>query len=268
VIGVDTRDLKEISVTRLARTLEGKEIELQVARAWNTAAASARRQPQTLTFDRDVGDIRLDASNSGAMAPVSSGWTRAAAFRCPVSRSATMPIPARQDCASRHRGRDVETAVLTRAVERNDILKILPTLVSEAAPEGQGAATPRRATARSGCRCGKQLRAGQALRIADLAKPDMVQRDQTVTLIYESSGLYLTIRGKALDNGTEGDVVSVLTCNRSARERRRDRPRPGSVFGRDAPPSRRCILTLGSRDPGAPVFARRRTISQCLQKAE
>src|SRR6266536_895764 len=30
VIGVDIRDLKEISVTRLARTLEGKEIELQV----------------------------------------------------------------------------------------------------------------------------------------------------------------------------------------------------------------------------------------------
>src|SRR3981189_1820068 len=33
VIGVDTRDLKEISVTRLARTLEGKDLEAQVARA-------------------------------------------------------------------------------------------------------------------------------------------------------------------------------------------------------------------------------------------
>ena len=32
VIGVDTRGLKEISVTRLARSLEGKDIELQVAR--------------------------------------------------------------------------------------------------------------------------------------------------------------------------------------------------------------------------------------------
>src|SRR6187397_1124606 len=32
VIGVDTRDLREISVTRLARTLESKDIELQVAR--------------------------------------------------------------------------------------------------------------------------------------------------------------------------------------------------------------------------------------------
>src|SRR5438552_13538060 len=33
VIGVDARDLREISVTRLARTLDSKDIELQVARA-------------------------------------------------------------------------------------------------------------------------------------------------------------------------------------------------------------------------------------------
>src|SRR6188474_2392662 len=33
VIGVDSRDLKEISVTRLARALEGKDIELQIVRA-------------------------------------------------------------------------------------------------------------------------------------------------------------------------------------------------------------------------------------------
>jgi flagella basal body P-ring formation protein FlgA len=31
-----------------------------------------------------------------------------------------------------------------------------------------------------------------------------------VTLTYEATGLYLTIRGKALESGTEGDVVSVL----------------------------------------------------------
>ncbi len=37
-----------------------------------------------------------------------------------------------------------------------------------------------------------------------------MQRDQSVTLIYETPGLYLTIRGKALDSGTEGDVVNVL----------------------------------------------------------
>src|SRR5882757_4996934 len=33
VIGVDTRDIREISVTRLARSLEARDIELAVARA-------------------------------------------------------------------------------------------------------------------------------------------------------------------------------------------------------------------------------------------
>jgi len=54
------------------------------------------------------------------------------------------------------------------------------------------------------------MRAGQALKVADLVKPDLVQRDQSVTLIYQTAGLYLTTRGKAVDNGTEGDVVNVL----------------------------------------------------------
>ena len=48
------------------------------------------------------------------------------------------------------------------------------------------------------------------MKSADLAKPDLVQRDQGVTLIYDAVGLYLTVLGKALDAGTEGDVVNVL----------------------------------------------------------
>jgi flagella basal body P-ring formation protein FlgA len=54
------------------------------------------------------------------------------------------------------------------------------------------------------------MRAGQAIRVADLVKPDLVQRDQSVTVVFQTAGLYLTTRGKALENGTEGDVVNVL----------------------------------------------------------
>ena len=56
----------------------------------------------------------------------------------------------------------------------------------------------------------RQIGAGRALRVPDLAKPDLVTRDQNVTLIYQNGGLYLTIRGKAMDGGAEGDVVSVM----------------------------------------------------------
>src|SRR6266851_2394142 len=67
VIGVDTRDLKEISVTRLARTLEGKDIEQQVARALERKSGLGDAANLSLTFDRDPGDVRLDASNTGSL---------------------------------------------------------------------------------------------------------------------------------------------------------------------------------------------------------
>ena len=41
-------------------------------------------------------------------------------------------------------------------------------------------------------------------------KPDLVQRNETVTLVYEVPGVVLTIRGKAVDGGAEGDVINVL----------------------------------------------------------
>jgi flagella basal body P-ring formation protein FlgA len=41
-------------------------------------------------------------------------------------------------------------------------------------------------------------------------KPDLVQRNDPVTLVYEAPGIVLTIRGKAAEGGAEGDVISVL----------------------------------------------------------
>src|SRR5882724_1428898 len=71
VIGVDTRDLKEISVTRLARSIEGKDIEAQVGRALERKNGLGDAANLNLTFDRDPGDVRLDAGFTGAMQPTS-----------------------------------------------------------------------------------------------------------------------------------------------------------------------------------------------------
>ena len=101
-----------------------------------------------------------------------------------------------------------------------------------------------------GMQARRQLRAGQALKAADLAKPDLVQRDQAVTLIYETAGLYLTIRGKALEGGTEGDVVNVLNLQSK-------RTVSGVVVGRGqvaitvAPPRLRSLRRTSSLERGA-----------------
>ena len=46
----------------------------------------------------------------------------------------------------------------------------------------------------------RRLRNGQLLRTADLIKPDLVQRDQNVTLVYKTPGVHLTIAGKAAES--------------------------------------------------------------------
>src|SRR3981189_145584 len=67
VIGVHTRDLKETTVPRRAPTIEGKDIEQQIARALKRKNGLGEAANLSLTFDRDPGDVRLDASNTGGI---------------------------------------------------------------------------------------------------------------------------------------------------------------------------------------------------------
>ncbi len=209
VIGVDTRDIREISVTRLARTLDGKDIETQVKLALEHRSGLGDAANLALTFDRDVQTLQLDAANDGAMQPVSARFeSRTGRFDVSFEIAGGNSAPTRL----RFTGsavETVETAVLMRAVERNEVLKSSDVVIERRpkAEIGIDIASRERAV---GMQARKSLRAGQASRNADLAKPDLVQRDQSVTLIYESAGLYLTIRGKAIEGGTEGDVISVV----------------------------------------------------------
>ncbi|MFL6792213.1 MAG: flagellar basal body P-ring formation chaperone FlgA [Bradyrhizobium sp.] len=210
VIGVDTRELKEISVTRLARTLAAREIELALARALERRNGLGDAASLSLTFDRDPGDIRLEVANSGAMQPTSVRYE-------PRNNRFDVTFEVANDNGTaptklRFTGSAIETieaAVLARNVERGDVLKSSDVVIERRPKVEVGADAAARDNA-LGMQARRQLRAGQALKTADLAKPDLVQRDQSVTLIYEAAGLYLTMRGKALENGTEGDVVNVM----------------------------------------------------------
>jgi flagella basal body P-ring formation protein FlgA len=209
VIGVDTRDLKSISVTRLARTLDARDIETQVARALERRSGLGDAANLSLTFDRDVQTLQLDASNSGTLQPVSARYdSRSGRFDVSfeIANDASAPTKLRFTGTAVE---TVEAAVLARGVERNEVLKSSDVMIERRPKAEVGNDVASRDVA-VGMQARRQLRAGQALRAADLTKPDLVTRDQNVTLIYESSGLYLTIRGKALEGGTEGDVVNVL----------------------------------------------------------
>jgi flagella basal body P-ring formation protein FlgA len=210
VIGVDTGNIKAVAVTRTARTVEAKEIEQAVASALEHRSGLGDAANLSLTFDRDVQDIRLDAANSGAIQPVTARVEpRSGRF------DVTFEIANEGNAAParlRFTGIAIETAevaVLTRNVDRGDLLRS-GDLVVERRPKAEinGEAASR--TKAVGMQVRHPMRATQAVKVADIVKPDLVQRDQEVTLIHQSAGLYLTTRGKALDSGTEGDIVNVI----------------------------------------------------------
>jgi flagella basal body P-ring formation protein FlgA len=210
VIGVDTRNLTEISITRLARTIQNKDIETAITGALERKNGLGDAANLTLTFDRDVQEMRLDASHTGAVQAIAARFdSRSNRFDVTLEiASSGAAAPTRL----RFTGTAVETveaAILVRGVERNDVIKSSDVVVERRpkAEVGNDLAPRDRAV---GMQARKQLRVGQALKTADLAKPDLVQKDQAVVLIYQAVGLHLTIRGKALEGGTEGDVVNVM----------------------------------------------------------
>jgi flagellar basal body P-ring formation protein FlgA len=210
VIGVDTRNIREVTVTRLARTLESKAIELAVTQALEHKNGLGDAANLTLTFDREVQDLRLDAANSGAM-QIAAARFEPRSGRFDVSFEIVNEASA-SPTRLRFTGTAVETvdaAVLTRNVDRSDMLKSADIVIERRTKAEAGGDAAGREQA-LGMQMRHPMHAGQSLRSADLVKPDLVQRDQSVSLIYETPGLYLTTRGKALDSGTEGDVVNVL----------------------------------------------------------
>ena len=55
--------------------------------------------------------------------------------------------------------------------------------------------------------------AGRALRPSDLVSPTLVERNQTVRLIYNAGSLTIVADGRALARGAEGDVIRVMNLS-------------------------------------------------------
>jgi len=210
VIGVDTKDIKAVTVTRLSRAIDAKEIQSQVAHAIEHHGGLGDAANLSLTFDRDLQDVQLDSCYTGTVQPVATQFNpRNGRF------DVTFEIGSDNNSPSvklRFTGVAIETvqaAVLTRNVERAEVLKASDVII-ERRPKAEIGGDVATRSGAVGMQMRRPLRAGQPLRVTDLVKPDLVQRDSNVTLIYQTAGIYLTIRGKALDNGAEGDMISVL----------------------------------------------------------
>ena len=101
-----------------------------------------------------------------------------------------------------------EVAVLNRTVGRGEPVTAADVTVERRPRDG---APPDALAASGGGEVAQRsLNAGAVLRTGDVAPPELVARGEAVTIVYESPGISLAMRGQATDAGRLGATVNVV----------------------------------------------------------
>jgi len=206
---LESNGAAQVVVTRAARRVLASDIEEAVktglqerygvdARAFaltlDGGAPSIAVEPE-LTGDTVVSDLSYDARSRRVMARVSVPGSMA--LRLKPVRIAGQLVET------------VEVVVPKRAVARGETLGKNDVLVERRPRDGQATdliGDPRVAIDKVATRA---LMAGAPLRAGDLRREEIVAKGDLVTLVYESRGLTITMRGRAGEAGAMGDVISV-----------------------------------------------------------
>ena len=209
LIGIDTRGLSEVIVTRASRAITAQEIAARIAQALEGQYGFGEAHNILVTFDRGVHALNVEMTAAGELQVLSLAYDpRTARF------DVTLDLPssaALRRQSTRFFGTAVETidaVTIERPLERGEVLKASDVAIQRR-PKAEGLAITA-LNAAVGLAARRALRPGQPLFEADLMKPTIVQRSDSVTLVYEAPGLTLTLRGQAQDAGALGDTINVL----------------------------------------------------------
>jgi flagella basal body P-ring formation protein FlgA len=209
VIGIDTSGISEVLVTRASRVITSKDIEAGIAQAIALQLGIFGDNEIAAKLDRDMRPLHVEASVTAPLQVTRLNFDpRTNQF------DAALEVPG-STVARRLRfsGRAVETveiAALMRPLARGEVVRASDIVVERRPKSEAGADTAGEAGRVIGMALRRAIRAGQILRAADLMRPELVQRNENVTLVFEVPGIMLTSRGKALETGAEGDLISVL----------------------------------------------------------
>lgn len=210
ILGVALHGITDVVVTRASRSITADAIENRIAQAIAHRQGHDDAARVAVTFDREVPALQIEAD---AKAPLRvkrlSYDSRSGRF------DALLDVPGSRILHSsplRLTGQAAETvsvATLARPLARGDIIHASDIVVGRRPKYEINATVATSTKDLVGFAVRNAIPAGQVVSRAALMRPELVQRSQTVTIIFEAPGLTLTVRGKALESGAEGDLVLV-----------------------------------------------------------
>jgi flagella basal body P-ring formation protein FlgA len=210
LVGLDTGGLREVAVTRASRAIPTEDIEQAIRHALSAQFALGDAKDIALNFDNELNTLYVEPGAKGEPRVARITYdNRNARFYATIE----LPGGANARASLRLYGRaalTAEVAVLANPIAQGAVIKDSDVRFERRprAEISRDVVTDR--TQAVGLAARSALEPGRPLRSAQLMKPDTIQRNEQVTLIYEMPGIMLTVRGKAAEGGAEGDVISVL----------------------------------------------------------
>lgn len=207
---LDTSSLTEVVVTRPSRAITVKEIESRIIQALAQRGIGAAKDLK-LSIDQSLRTIHVEST---ATAELQVARLTVDPYNSRFGIVLDIPGSAiLRRTPLRLSGRVTETAeavVLTRSLQRGDVIRPGDFAIERRPRAETSKDDISQPSAALGLAARRPMRTGHVLRQADLMKPELVKRNDTVTLIYEVPGILVTMRGQATETGGEGDVITVL----------------------------------------------------------
>jgi len=206
LVGLETGGRLQIAVQRAARRLGPTELEAALKQALQTGYG----------LDPRGVAVRFDGDGPTLLAPVDLEGHAAAldvTYDPRTRRVAGLVSLGERQASLRVSGVVIElreVAVLARGLARGEAVKEGDVVMERRPREAVAADAQGSATAILGEVAQHALPAGTALRIADTAPPELVARGETVTIVYETASVSLSMRGLASEGGRMGTVVNVV----------------------------------------------------------
>ncbi|HWM82923.1 MAG TPA: flagellar basal body P-ring formation chaperone FlgA [Pseudolabrys sp.] len=204
IIGLDTRGITEVTVTRPSRTISGKEVEREIAALLAERYGLGEAADVAVTFERELRTLNIEPTAAAKPHVLHLRYdTHNTRFDALLEFSGMRPL--------RFTGTAVATVAavtMIRSVARGDIIRSADVAIERRPKRQAGRDILKSTTEAVGHAARQALRAGQVLRNDDVMRPALVQRDAAVTLVYRVPGVMLTVRGKANESGSEGDLVT------------------------------------------------------------
>jgi flagellar basal body P-ring formation protein FlgA len=209
LIGIDTRGLSEVTVTRASRAITVQEISSHIAQGLAGQYGFGDAHNILVNFDRDVRTLQVEPGLTGELQVVSMSFDpRTAHFDVTFGVQSSVEMRRQSTHYTGTATATVDALTVDHPIDRGQVIKASDVTVVRRPKTETSAVTDMKAVVGFAAR--HPLQPNQPLNSADLMKPEIVQRNNTVTIIYQAPGVTLTLRGQAQDSGALGDTISVL----------------------------------------------------------